>query len=169
MKYFFVFFMICCSVNAFAEGYHILLNNTNLICDQSLSVKIHGNIFINDNSKLIENNAGTISLSGSWINDGEFVSGNSTVRFFGDEAISNIEGNTITTFSYLEIDKSDEEFTLTPLVDVYVNNDLNIIKGTLFVEGVNHRSAKGSQYFLWWHSGKQIRSALSNKSIWQSI
>jgi len=136
MKYLLVICMMGLSVIAFAEEYHILINNTNLICDQYTSMKNHGDISINGNSKLIVNTACTISLTSSWKNDGEYIDNNSTVRFFGDQTISNIEGNITTTFSYLEIDKSNEEFSLVPLVDVYVNNDLNIIEGTLFVEDV---------------------------------
>ncbi len=92
---------------------------------------------INDDSKMIENTSGTLSLAGSWINDGDFSANMGTVRFFGDSEITNISGNTVTTFSNLVIDKSDDEKILSPLVDVYVDNDLNIFKGTLFVEDIN--------------------------------
>jgi len=123
--------------NLFAGAYHVSINNTNLISDASPSVKCFGNLLISENSELFVNSSATISLAGSWINNGDFISGNSIVRFFGNNETEYIQGNTVTTFSNLVVEKDDEDKTLSPLIDVFVQNDMNIIKGTLFVEDIN--------------------------------
>ena len=113
-----------------------MLHSINVVSSNSSAITVYGDIIIDDNSSIIENNAGTISLSGDWVNNGSFTASSGYVKFFGDNELNTIEGNTSTTFSYLILNKNQKEYKLTLEINSFVTNDLIIRKGTLEVEDV---------------------------------
>ena len=121
---------------SFGQVYSLRIDDVNMITSNSAVLFVGKNISIENNSALIVNNSGTVTLKKNWYNNGEFRSGNGCVIFIGSE-LSTISGNTIPTFSYLNLSKDTEDTQLISDVDFNVINDLNIYSGTLEIDDIS--------------------------------